>query len=238
MGITMLHQSRPEAGCTSRPSRVKLLCSRQAETSLRFSTSRSSGNAFRLPQRLRAEIFICAHIPIFMRSALNWRCSASACGDRPSALRGILIKFTIGLFLGGVSISGQGQVIPRDKKLIEYGWDVPTPAQIQEQSAEMEKRPFDGLIFRLSAGHNAFSTNRFEAAKFEADHRILSTLNLKRFQNNFVLVWGSPPPGFDWFDDSQWDAINANARLLVEIARVGTPRGICFDPEPYDFALW
>jgi len=52
------------------------------------------------------------------------------------------------------------------------------------------------------------------------------------------LIWGSPPADFDWFDDSQWDAIESNARLLTGIAQAGRIRGICFDPEPYDFSLW
>ncbi|HZR18629.1 MAG TPA: hypothetical protein VFE51_15155 [Verrucomicrobiae bacterium] len=130
------------------------------------------------------------------------------------------------------------QVAPTAKKLIEYGWDVPTPAQMREQLAEMEKRPFDGLIFRLSGGHNAFATKPLDASKFVEDERILPSLNFTRFTNNFVLIWGSPPADFDWFDDGQWRSIEGNAELLVRVAQSGQLRGICFDPEPYDFALW
>jgi len=127
---------------------------------------------------------------------------------------------------------------PAGKKLIEYGWDVPTPAQMHDELAAMEKRPFDGLIFRLNGGHNAFVTKPLERAAFAEDERILPGLQFTRFTDNFVLVWGSPPDGFDWFDDTQWRAIEANAKLLVEVAQAGRVRGICFDPEPYDFSLW
>jgi hypothetical protein len=127
---------------------------------------------------------------------------------------------------------------PPGKKLIEYGWDVPTPAQMREELPAMEKRPFDGLIFRLSGGHNAFVTKPLEPAKFTEDERILRDLQFTRFHDNFVLVWGSPPADFDWFDDTQWQTIEANAELLVGIAQAGRVRGICFDPEPYDFSLW
>ena len=41
------------------------------------------------------------------------------------------------------------QQAPHAKKLIEYGWDVPQPAYIRANIREMEKKPFDGLIFRL-----------------------------------------------------------------------------------------
>jgi hypothetical protein len=104
--------------------------------------------------------------------------------------------------------------------------------------AAMEKRPFDGLIFRLNAGHNAFVTNALDPAKFVEDERILRDLQFTRFTNNFVLIWGSPPPGFNWFDESQWQAIETNATLLVKVGHAGRIRGICFDPEPYDFSLW
>jgi len=135
-------------------------------------------------------------------------------------------------------IASAAQVSDHPKKLIEYGWDVPTPAQIQQEVKQMEKRPFDGVIFRLNGGHNAFVTNRLETGKFTEDAHILRQLRFERFTDNFVLIWGSPPAGFDWFSDQQWSAIEANAKLLVEVARNGNIRGICFDPEPYEYSLW
>jgi len=127
---------------------------------------------------------------------------------------------------------------PLAPKLIEYGWDVPTPLQMRAELAAMEKRPFDGLIFRLNGGHNGFVTQPLEPAKFTEDERVLGELSFTRFRHNFVLIWGSPPAGFDWFDDAQWQVIEANVRLLVKVALAGRPAGICFDPEPYDFSLW
>ena len=129
-------------------------------------------------------------------------------------------------------------LLPRGKKLIEYGWDVPTPAQMRQDLAIMEKRPFEGVIFRLAGGQNAFVTKPLAAAAFTEDERILRDLRFTRFTDNFVLIWGSPPAGFDWFDDAQWNIIEANAKLLVRVAQAGRVRGICFDPEPYDFSLW
>jgi len=124
------------------------------------------------------------------------------------------------------------------KKLIEYGWDVPTVAQMHDRLAAMEKRPFDGVIFRFSGGHNAFVTRPLEPAGFTEEERILRELNFARFTSNFVLIWGSPPADFDWFDDTQWAAIEGNAKLLAGVAQAGRVQGICFDPEPYDFSLW
>jgi hypothetical protein len=134
--------------------------------------------------------------------------------------------------------SSEAQVGTSGKKLIEYGWDVPTPAQMQDELAAMERRPFDGLILRLSAGHNAFLTKPLDRLAFTEDERTLRSLQFKRFHDNFVLIWGSPPADFDWFSDTQWGVIETNAEVLVNIAQAGRLRGICFDPEPYDFSLW
>jgi len=140
--------------------------------------------------------------------------------------------------LATLSFADPASLTVPGKKLIEYGWDVPTPAQMNLELASMEKRPFDGLIFRLNGGHNAFVTKPLEAEKFAEDARILPRLQFHRFRNNFVLIWGSPAADFDWFDDSQWSIIETNAKLLVSIAQAAPLRGICFDPEPYDFKLW
>ncbi len=160
-----------------------------------------------------------------------WRRILGACG---ASVR----PWSLGTVLTVMACSNAGEQRVSEKKLIEYGWDVPTPLQMREQLAAMEQRPFDGLIFRLAGGHNAFVTQALEPGKFAEDERVLRDLRFQRFASNFILVWGSPPAGFDWFDDAQWRTIEANARLLVGVAQAGHPRGICFDPEPYDFSLW
>ena len=153
----------------------------------------------------------------------------------PRLLITVLIVWRV---LAASALPSAAAPAPLGKKLIEYGWDVPTPAQMRDELAAMEKRPFDGLIFRLAGGHNAFITKPLEPSKFAEDERILRGLQFTRFTDNFVLIWGSPPADFDWFDEAQWRAIEANAKLLVGIAQAGCVRGICFDPEPYDFSLW
>jgi hypothetical protein len=161
-----------------------------------------------------------------------------AAGQHREARRRRIALLTLWTVLAGSFFPVAAQPGPTGKKLIEYGWDVPTPIQMRDELAAMEKRPFDGLIFRLNAGHNAFVTKPLDPAKFAEDESILRTLQFTRFRDNFVLVWGSPAADFDWFNDRQWDTIEANARLLVGIAQAGRVRGICFDPEPYDFSLW
>ena len=52
----------------------------------------------------------------------------------------------------------------------------PGIAQMRDDLTAMEKRPFDGLIFRLSGGHNAFVTKPLESASFAEDERILRSM--------------------------------------------------------------
>ena len=47
---------------------------------------------------------------------------------------------------------------------------------MRDDLTAMEKRPFDGLIFRLSGGHNAFVTKPLESASFAEDERILRSM--------------------------------------------------------------
>jgi hypothetical protein len=175
---------------------------------------------------------------VFLPHAACELSSVAATGQRwPNRRLGVAALIVWAVFAAS-PFAGAALPGPTGKKLIEYGWDVPTPAQMRDDLAGMEKRPFDGLIFRLSGGHNAFVTKLLDPAGFAEDERILRNLQFTNFHDNFVLVWGSPPADFDWFNDTQWDAIEGNARLLVGIAQAGRVRGICFDPEPYDFSLW
>ena len=34
------------------------------------------------------------------------------------------------------------------KKIVEIGWDIPEPRFIRDNIREMEKRPFDGIVFQ------------------------------------------------------------------------------------------
>jgi hypothetical protein len=178
-----------------------------------------------------------AYSPQSARKVSNSRCLPAARWLQTEQ-QFLIAALTLCAMLAGPLFAATPSPAPLGKKLIEYGWDVPTPAQMSAELAAMEKRPFDGVIYRLGGGHNAFATKPLEADKFADDTRILPNLQFKRFRDNFVLIWGSPPGDFDWFNDAQWAIVEANAKLLVGVAKAGPLRGICFDPEPYDFGLW
>ncbi|MFA4044226.1 MAG: hypothetical protein HZRFUVUK_001012 [Candidatus Fervidibacterota bacterium] len=131
------------------------------------------------------------------------------------------------------------------KKLIQYGWGVPSPSFVRANIAEMEKKCpfFDGLVIRTQGGWKSYPANVFRKAPFDADEFAEDIANLKatefhRFTENFILMWGTREKGWDWFNDDDWRSAEHNARLLARVARESGCVGICFDPEPYGENPW
>ena len=63
------------------------------------------------------------------------------------------------------------------KKVVEYGWDVPYPDFVQQNIREMEKRPFDGIIFRTKEYNHAFDIRLWKQADLQPQLDILHKSN-------------------------------------------------------------
>ena len=48
------------------------------------------------------------------------------------------------------TLSAEAQTRLGNKKLIEFGWDIPDTAFLRRHIQRMETRPFDGVIFRIN----------------------------------------------------------------------------------------
>ncbi len=122
-----------------------------------------------------------------------------------------------------------------EKKLIEYGWDVPTVSFIRDNIDTMQKRPFDGVAFKLSGEEeqpsSAFDSLQWSATELQLDS--LSQIKWGHFTNNFIVLWASDPVTMDWFDDERWNIITANMKLFSKALQVSQAKGIFFDPEFY-----
>lgn len=152
-----------------------------------------------------------------------------------------MTRFVLTLAVLAVSVSAlAAEPLPTidriNKKLIEYGWDVPTPDFIRANIREMEKLPFDGLIFRLKAGDNVLDPTPYDEAKYAEDFDNATNIAWEKFTDNFVRMLVASDQ--DWFDDSQWQAIEHNIRIVAKAARLAKCAGICFDPEPYGTNPW
>lgn len=125
---------------------------------------------------------------------------------------------------------------PPEKKLLEYGWDVPQPDYVAEHIREMEQRPFDGLLMRISGLGQVFNpvarTRDDYAEQFDA----LPRIEWDRFTDNFVMMYAASK--MDWFSDEHWEIITANVSLLASGAEAGNCVGMCFDCEPYGDNPW
>jgi hypothetical protein len=149
-----------------------------------------------------------------------------------------------GLLLIGSAFPAQAA---DNKKLIEFGWDIPTPQYIRKHAAAMQKVPFDGVVLDISLDRSqphdsdnslafhVFRENVFTVDQFQKDINDLRTAKLDRLSDNFLRL-NATPSTFDWFDDFQ--PVLNNARVAATVARQGGLKGIFFDAETYKFRIW
>ena len=129
----------------------------------------------------------------------------------------------------------------RRKKLIATGWDKPDSARLLKNLAQMERRPFDGVVIEV-LGHvdetkrcrlrTAFVDATWQRQWFEPCVRNLRACKSGRLTDNFVTV-GANPGNVDWFDDAGWANIVEHWRIAAWLAKRAAFKGILFDPEPY-----
>ena len=122
------------------------------------------------------------------------------------------------------------QVVP--KKLIEFGWDYPTANKLKSEITEMEKAPFDGVVFSIGVEvFNAFDTIKLQDSYFKYDD--LVKIKWKKFTDNFLFVRGIGHSGPHWLDDKSWQTISRNIEKLSKAIAVSNVKGIGFDAEYY-----
>lgn len=124
------------------------------------------------------------------------------------------------------------------KKLIEFGWDIPSPTYVSRHIRQMEARPFDGVVIRSEAGSKVFLHDTYSPIQVDIDRRRLRDARFETFTDNFLLIWATADAGWDWFDESDWRSAEHNLRGLARIAGAGRLRGVLFDPEPYGPNPW
>ena len=126
----------------------------------------------------------------------------------------------------------------KQKKIIEFGWDIPSPAYLRDHIREMEKRPFDGVAIRLmedAGGGNVFDIKKWEQTTLTAREREINALaavpHSPTLTHNFLTIYGAST--MDWFSDSDWKKVIENVRFCAKAAKIGNLKGICWDAEPY-----
>ncbi len=130
-----------------------------------------------------------------------------------------------------------GQPRPR-KKVVEYGWDVPYPDFVEQNVQEMEKRPFEGIIFRTKGFDHVFDTSAWKKDELQPQLDTLAKIKWQKFTDNFLTLYSANNWKTDWFNDDHWSAIVENMKLFSLAVQTGRCVGVCFDPEPYGTDPW
>ena len=155
--------------------------------------------------------------------------------QRTWLIGGCLIA-AISVFLAPLSSAPTDVRVPA-VKLIEYGWDSPSPEFVRTHIGEMERRPFDGVIVRLpDGGGDVFQPARWNAETLALQLPILRDIKWQSFDSNFLAMYATS--SMDWYDDGDWRAVTEHAAFMARAAREARCRGVMFDPEPYGPSPW
>ena len=140
----------------------------------------------------------------------------------------IILLFPVNVF---------AQQRPR-KKIVEYGWDVPYPDFVRNNIRQMEKRPFEGIIFRTKGFNHAFDVRPWKQADLQPQLDTLAQIKWQKFTDNFLTLYAASKWNMNWFNDEHWKVIVKNMKLFSLAVRRGNCVGVCFDPEPYGTDPW
>ena len=151
-------------------------------------------------------------------------------------LIGSCLTAAIGLFIFPLSIVPAEAPVPA-VKLIEYGWDTPSPEFVRTHIEDMVRRPFDGVIVRLpDGGGDVFQPKSWNAERLALQIPILRDIKWQSFDSNFLAMYATS--SMDWYDDDDWRAVTEHAAFMARAAREGHFKGLMFDPEPYGPSPW
>jgi hypothetical protein len=152
-------------------------------------------------------------------------------------LLSILIAVTVGLWGMGVARAEEGTVAR--KKFIQVGWDSPNVNYLKDHWKEMDRAPFDGVIYRVELGTNrsASSLLIWNKEPWQREWFTNALIDLKschftNFTDNFLQV-DATPGDLDWSDDTGWEALADKFAICGWLAREAGSKGICVDFESY-----
>jgi len=116
----------------------------------------------------------------------------------------------------------------KDKRVIEFGWDIPDTEFVKNNISEMEKKPFNGVVLNVKYNNQdkylesiAFSNIYLQYEGVSKAIEDLKATNFEKFTDNF-LRFNVTPGNVDWYDD--WAPILNNVEIAARIAKAGELR--------------
>src|SRR6476469_3878670 len=132
----------------------------------------------------------------------------------------LLIGIVLAIFLTARPTTAPGNTRP-SRKLIEYGWDAPTPDFVRANIRAMEQRPFDGAVIKLSVGQLIFTHTPHADSKFVQDQNDLKATTFANFTDKLLIVWSSSEQGWNFQSESDWASAEQNLRNFARTAAAG-----------------
>jgi chitodextrinase len=127
------------------------------------------------------------------------------------------------------------------KKILEFGWDIPEYTYFADNIATMEYAPFDGVVFDLKVlkgtnkrGYSVCNTDLVPESAY--DFTKMTKIRSTKFTDNFIRVFVQDDidqSKFSWYDDAKWVNIKSNTKLLVKAVNACAAKGIFLDTEHY-----
>lgn len=154
----------------------------------------------------------------------------------------ILILFTcFTLTLTSIVAAAQEDTFAKTtgKKLIEYGWDRPSPEYTRDHIRQMEKAPFEGVIMKLpDNGGNVFTVKGWSEnePQLQGQLKVLSSIQWGKFTDNFIAMYAASD--MDWYSDQDWQTVLAKTKFVAEAAKAAGCVGLMLDTEPYGINPW
>lgn len=132
-----------------------------------------------------------------------------------------------------VAMTGPGFADLREKKLIYFGHDLKSPAQMAEVIDQLQDLSFDGIAIRANWCYPFYSKGMGNP---DATVELAKNTQWGKFTDNFMYLTAGKK--IDWFDDSLWTDDSELIKNVQAIAQIGAAigcKGILFDPE---FVYW
>ena len=156
-----------------------------------------------------------------------------------------------------LDLTAEEIVMERPFTIIHNGHTTPDTKYLHDNVADIEKLGFDGfvlhvahprfesgIVFRgsplVDMGWRAFQKIRFPEDAVRKAIEDLRSTRFDRLKHNVIGIVSLLPTdvNMDWFDDSWWDDVYSNARLLARVAKQGGCDGLLVDAEEYLGKIW
>ena len=176
--------------------------------------------------------------------------------ERPGPLGLVLCALLVHSLVGSWVAPTWGQE-SGPKRLIYYSSGTRDTQYVRKNWREMEQMPFDGIGITVAVdrskptigkgatanllGWRVMGPRLFRMEEFRDAVEDLRVPRWRTFSDNFfpvALSAADSAGGLNWFDDGRWHIVVNNFGVLAGIAAKGGAKGLLFDPEHYNYALF